>query len=118
MKIKRKNNHDHVHQHSADGSPCIVCGLTSNDNNYYQVSFKKKKTIIHVNQHIIKKNKKYNEINPPLTCKSGKENKYASNVIIYDKYGQEAARVVYRPDKPLSCGARVWIETMNKVKTI
>jgi hypothetical protein len=25
------------------------------------------------------------------------------------------ARVVYQPDKPLSCGARVWIETDHAV---
>lgn len=25
--------------------------------------------------------------------------------------GEVVARVVYSPDKPLSCGARVWIET-------
>ncbi len=25
--------------------------------------------------------------------------------------GSEVARVVYRPDKPLSCGAVAWIET-------
>jgi hypothetical protein len=26
--------------------------------------------------------------------------------------------VVYRPDKPLSCGAHVWIETQLDVETI
>jgi hypothetical protein len=26
--------------------------------------------------------------------------------------------VIYRPNNPLSCGARVWIETQNEVKTI
>ena len=30
----------------------------------------------------------------------------------------KAAKVIYSPDKPLSCGAKVWIETQNKVKTI
>jgi len=33
-----------------------------------------------------------------------------SEIVIY---GQCA--VVYRPDKPLSCGARVWIETNGAV---
>ena len=27
------------------------------------------------------------------------------------KEGVELARVVYSPHKPLSCGARVWVET-------
>ena len=74
------------------------------------------KTIIHVNQHVIKKNKKNNENNPVLTCKTYKSNDYAHGVIIHGQDGLEACRVVYRPDKPLSCGAKVWIETENKVE--
>lgn len=76
------------------------------------------KTIVHVNQHVIKANSKNGENNPVLTCKTYKENKYAHEVIIYGQDGQEAAKIIYRPDKPLSCGAKVWIETVNKVETI
>lgn len=76
------------------------------------------RTIIHVNQHVIKSNDKNNEEEPVLTCKTYKENRYAKEAIIYDKNGEEAARVIYRPDKPLSCGAKVWIETKNEVKLI
>jgi hypothetical protein len=76
------------------------------------------KTIIHVNQHVIKSNAKNNEEEPVLTCKTYKENRYAKEVIIYDKNGEEVARVIYRPDNPLSCGAKVWIETKNEVKLI
>ena len=68
------------------------------------------KTIIHVNQHIIKSA-------PVLTCKTYKSNDYAHEAIIYDKHGEEVAKVIYSPDKPLSCGAKVWIETENKVET-
>jgi hypothetical protein len=32
--------------------------------------------------------------------------------------GKVVARVVYSPDKPLSCGARVWIETEADVEII
>ena len=32
--------------------------------------------------------------------------------------GTEVARVVYRPEKPLSCGAKVWIETANEVEVV
>ena len=28
------------------------------------------------------------------------------------------SKVVYRPDKPLSCGAKVWIETEGEVEVI
>jgi len=76
------------------------------------------KTIIHVNQHIIKQNAKQNQRNPVLTCKTYKTNDYASEITIYGQDGNVAAKVIYRPDKPLSCGAKVWIETQNKVETI
>lgn len=71
---------------------------------------KKAKTVIHVNQHVIKRNRKTGDRNPVITCKSGKSNLYGHDVIVYDRQGNEVARVVYRPDKPLSCGAQVWIE--------
>jgi hypothetical protein len=29
-----------------------------------------------------------------------------------------SSKVVYSPDKPLSCGARVWIETQADVEVI
>jgi hypothetical protein len=74
------------------------------------------KTIIHVNQHKIRKNTKEGTSDPVLTCKTYKKNEYASEAIIYGQDGKEAARVVYSPNKPLSCGARVWIETKNKVE--
>ena len=76
------------------------------------------KTIIHVNQHIIKSNRKKAEAEPVLTCKTYKSNEYAHEAIIRDADGNEVARVVYRPDKPLSCGAHVWIETQLAVEII
>ena len=77
------------------------------------------KTIIHVNQHIIKANKKKSVENadPCLTVKTYKDNRYASDAIIVDKDGNEVARVIYRPHKPLSCGAHCWIETQLEVLT-
>lgn len=61
---------------------------------------------IHVNQHVIRRNKKTGERDPVITIKTYKGNDYASCVDILG-----ASRVVYSPDKPLSCGATVWIET-------
>ena len=74
------------------------------------------KTVIHVNQHVIRANNKSGARNPVLTVKTYKSNTYAHEAIILDKEGNECARVVYSPDKPLSCGARVWIETYNGVE--
>lgn len=76
------------------------------------------KTIIHVNQHKIRGNINKITKDPVLTVKTYKSNTYAYEAIILDKDGQECARVVYSPDKPLPCGARVWIETTNEVRIL
>ncbi len=70
-------------------------------------------TRIHVNQHIIKRNQKTGERENVLTVKRGRTNTYASEVVIHGP-----SRVVYSPDKPLSCGARVWIETDGEVECL
>ena len=71
------------------------------------------KSIIHVNQHIIKRNTKTGESKPTLTVKQGRKNTYAREVII-----DGPSKVIYSPNDPLSCGARVWIETTAPVKLI
>lgn len=71
------------------------------------------KTIIHVNQHAIRRNLKNGTSEPVITVKTYKENRYAHAVEILGP-----SRVVYSPDKPLSCGARVWIETTGEVVTV
>lgn len=71
------------------------------------------KTILHVNQHVIKANAKNNENNPVLTVKTYKENRYAHEVAI-----DGPNRLVYSPHMPLSCGARVWIETEAEVRIL
>lgn len=69
------------------------------------------KTIIHVNQHAVRRNIKAETKEPVLTVKTYKSNTYAHEVEIAGP-----SRVVYSPDKPLSCGARVWIETESDVE--
>ena len=76
------------------------------------------KTIIHVNQHKIKANAKHGTNDPVLTVKTYKTNDYAHQVKILNHWGSEVARVVYSPDKPLSCGAKCWIETTLEVEEI
>ncbi len=76
------------------------------------------KTIIHVNRQIIDRNRKNNDTKAVLTSKNYKGNSYGHEVEIFDENGKVAAKVIYSPDKPLSCGARVWIETLNKVEVI
>jgi len=68
------------------------------------------KTIVHVNQHVIKSNRKNKVEEPVLTVKTYKDNRYAHEVEILGP-----SKIVYSPDKPLSCGAHVWIETEGEV---
>lgn len=76
------------------------------------------KTRIHVNQHVIKQNRRDGTTLPVLTVKTYKDNKYGNTVVIKDAQGNEVARVVYQPDNPLSCGAHCWIETNHEVQVL
>lgn len=76
------------------------------------------KKIIHVNQHNIRRNATKGTSEPVLTVKTYKSNDYANEAVIKSSDGTELARIIYRPDKPLSCGARVWIETEHDVEII
>lgn len=67
---------------------------------------------IHVNQHNVRANTKGADL-PVLTVKTYKENLTCNEVIVHGE-----SRVVYSPDKPLSCGARVWIETEADIEVV
>ena len=68
---------------------------------------------IHVNQHKIRSNLKTGERQPVLTVKTYKSNTYCHEVVVGGP-----CKVIYSPDKPLPCGARVWIETEHDVECI
>lgn len=74
-------------------------------------------TVIHVNQHVIRRNTKHGTRDPVVTfkSKSGGKATYCHQAVIVDEQGREVARVVYRPHQPLSCGARCWVETKLQV---
>ena len=61
--------------------------------------------------HKIRANKKHGTKEPVITVKTSKTNTYGHEVEILGE-----SKVVYSPDKPLSCDARVWIETDAEVK--
>ena len=63
------------------------------------------KAKIHINQHVIRANRNKGENNPCITVKTYKSNTYCHEVTI-----DGPSKVVYSPDKPLSCGAHVWVE--------
>ena len=60
--------------------------------------------------HVIRSNKKNGTNDPVITVKTYKSNTYGHEVDILGD-----SKVVYSPDKPLSCGASVWIETDSEV---
>ena len=66
---------------------------------------------IHVNQHNIKHNQKHNTNKPVITVKTYKSNTYGHSVDI-----KGPSKVIYSPKKPLSCGAKVWVETEAEVE--
>lgn len=63
------------------------------------------KTIIHVDQHAIRRNIHAETPEPVFTVKTYKDNRRAFTVHI-----DGPSKFVYRPQNPLSCGARVWVE--------
>lgn len=65
---------------------------------------------IHVNQHHLRANRKDGGNRPVLTIQTSKGPVYADHVDI-----KGASSLVFRPEKPLSCGARIWIETHARV---
>lgn len=65
---------------------------------------------IHGNQHNIRANAKDNWNRPVITVKTSKSNTYTHSVKIKGE-----AELIYSPDKPLNCGAKVWIETMADI---
>jgi hypothetical protein len=74
------------------------------------------KTIIHINQHNIRSNITSKEILPVITCKTYKSNDYYNNIdLVHKESGLVIGKVIYSPDKPLSCGARVWIEIDSNI---
>lgn len=73
------------------------------------------KTYIHVNQHIIRSNKKTDGNEPVITVKRGSKNTYCKRVKILGP-----SEVVYSGnDKPLlPCGARVAVVTESEVEIV
>lgn len=76
------------------------------------------KTLVHVNQGNIRQNirREANDRLPVLRAQGEFDTVYGDHIdIIHPDTGEILASVVYHPDDPLSCGARVWIETDNDI---
>ncbi len=70
-------------------------------------------TRINVNQHRIRSNNKYGTNIPVVRVQSGSEVNYYHNLEIFGN-----CKLIYSPDKPMSCGGKVWIEVGPDVMVI
>ena len=68
------------------------------------------KTIIHINKNIIQKNIKRGTKLPVCRVELKGKTWYGSKVDILGP-----SEMIYSPDKPRPCGARLWIETNSEV---
>ena len=68
--------------------------------------------IIHVYQQRIRQNIKLSTEDrlPPIIIREGNKRDYGTEILI-----DGPCKIVYSPDKPLDCGARLWIETESDV---
>lgn len=69
--------------------------------------------IIHINRNIIQQNAKHGRQEPVVRVEEKGVVHYCMEVEI-----KGPSRMVYRPDKPRPCGAKLWIETDAEVKMI
>lgn len=69
-------------------------------------------TVIHVNRHRIVSNRKTGEREPCIAVRKTRSGKadYVNRAELVDEQGRVVARFVYSPDKPLQCGAVVYVE--------
>ena len=68
--------------------------------------------IIHVDGHQIRSNKRNNTNDPTIVLRRGRSGKGSrlQKVTIVDKEGNPVAYVVHKRNRPLSCGAVVYVE--------
>lgn len=72
------------------------------------------KQILHVAQDAIRKNAKHGTNDPAIIIRDYKGGERAHEAaLVVD--GREVGRFVYRPHKPLGCGARLWLQVDTDV---
>lgn len=68
---------------------------------------------IHVDKQVIAQNRIYGRNDPAITVQTSKGPIKARSVKVFGK-----SEMIYRPEKPLSCGARAWLETKARCKVV
>jgi hypothetical protein len=74
---------------------------------------RQKPTLIHVNKPQIDRNRKQKIEEPVITVRQGDRSSRCHVAEI-----QGSCRVVYQPDRPLACGAVVWIEVDPNIQVV
>ena len=69
-----------------------------------------KKTIIHINKNLKQSDDKHGRKRPVCRVETQGKTWYGSEVDILGP-----SKMIYRPDKPRPCGAKLWIETEAEV---
>jgi len=72
-----------------------------------------KSTIIHINRNIIQQNAKHGRDEPVCRVEKDGKVRYCMEVRI-----NGPSHMIYRPNKPRPCGAKLWIETFADVELI
>ena len=76
---------------------------------------------IYVNQYVVDRNGNLDlsakgapeQLEPPIIVEDGVSSSKGLEVVI-----NGTTKVVYRPDNPLPCGSKVWIETTEEVEVL
>lgn len=68
------------------------------------------KKLIHINRNIIQHNAKYGKKLPVCRVQEGSKSRYGQTIDIHGP-----SKMVYDPEHPLKCGAKLWIETEAKI---
>jgi hypothetical protein len=68
-------------------------------------------SLLHINQHVIRANRKTGARDPVITVKRARTNRYLSQADIVLPDGTVVASVRYTPDAPLPCGAVCYVVT-------
>lgn len=73
---------------------------------------------INVNSHAIRSNRRGRPPKKPIVVRAGKAGKPvgAWGIIVTDADGNPVAAVRYTPDRPLKCGAEVYVECLYRPK--
>ena len=107
-----------------DDLPQIVPGKRGRKGQWETKKPQTKRTVVHINKIHIQQNNKSTAQNhkPVISVKTyngseiphkGYQGKAIENVYVQALEIPYPCRVVYQPDNPLSCGAKVWIEVMG-----